>query len=610
MTSSDIILGIYEVHNASAAIIIDGEVIVAAHEERFTGLKNDVGFPIHAAKFCMKSANVDPRQITAVAMSNESFNKNGVANIILKRPALYSISDWIKENEIYWKKTLLGNSKNETYFFDMGGWDRVNSDFYNKKNIDFKVNQENFSRRFNDLRRNIIKNILDISTQNIIFVPHFICHHYHAYYSSYHRDNNILVAHIEGDGGLYNSAVSIPSKKGLILQNGTNKADIGRLYQWMTLLMGMKPYHHEYKLMGLAPYATEIEVQKSLKIFEDIFYVDPNDILIKYKNKPQDLYFYFKKMLEGHRFDGIAGALQRTLEFLLVKWFDLLSSKYNKTTICYGGGVAMNVKANGIALEESKIQNLFVPLSPSDESNAIGAAYYSLEKKLVKNGENPNKKLFPIPNAYLGKKIENDDIKKAILNYKIDSENFIILDGNKSKIRFIEKIISGSVVARCVGREEFGQRSLGNRSILAMPNINNIVEKINFKIKYRDFWMPFCPVILEDHFSEYIQNCNPENSRFMTTAYKTISDKRDLIKGGIHPADFTARPQILNAKINKQLYEIMIEIFKKTGVPCLINTSLNLHGEPVVGNADDAVRTFLDSGLDAILINDLLIEKK
>ena len=122
--------------------------------------------------------------------------------------------------------------------------------------------------------------------------------------------------------------------------------------------------------------------------------------------------------------------------------------------------------------------------------------------------------------------------------------------------------------------------------------------------------MPFCPVILEEYASEYIQNCNPENSRFMTTAYKTIPERRNLIKGGIHPADYTARPQILNAKINKEFHEVMIEIFKKTGVPCLINTSLNLHGEPVVGNADDAVRTFLESGLDAILINDFLIEKK
>ena len=450
MTSSEIILGIYEVHNASAAIIIDGEVIAAAHEERFTGLKNDVGFPINAALFCMKFANVDPHQITSVAMSNESFNKNGVANIILKRPALYSISDWIKENEIYWKETLLENSKKETYFFDMGGWDRVNSDFYNKKNIDFDIDQEKFSKKFNDLRKDIIKNTLGISTQNIFFVPHFICHHYHAYYSSQLRSDNVLVAHIEGDGGLYNSAVSIPSKKGLILQKGTNKADIGRLYQWMTLLMGMKPYHHEYKLMGLAPYATEIEVQKSLKIFEEIFFVDPNDILIKYNKKPHDLYFYFKKKLEGHRFDGIAGALQRTLEFLLVKWFDLLSNRYNKSIICYGGGVAMNVKANGVALEESKIKNLFVPLSPSDESNAIGAAYYAFEKKLVANRENPNQKLLPLPSAYLGKNIENGDIKKALSSYKVNSEDFIISNGSKSKTRFIEKIISGSVVARCV----------------------------------------------------------------------------------------------------------------------------------------------------------------
>ena len=145
----------------------------------------------------MRFANVDPHQINAVAMSNERFNKNGVANIILKRPALYSISDWIRENEVYWKKTLIGNSKKETYFFEMGGWDRVNSDLYNKKNINFEMDKVKFSKSFNNLRLDIIRNVLNIKTENIIFVPHFICHHYHAYYSSYHRNNDVLVAHIE-----------------------------------------------------------------------------------------------------------------------------------------------------------------------------------------------------------------------------------------------------------------------------------------------------------------------------------------------------------------------------------------------------------------------------
>ena len=210
-----VVLGIYEVHNASACIMIDGEVVAASHEERFSKIKNDVGMPIKAAKFCMEYANIKPSDIDKVVLSNDTFNKNGVSNILLKRPALYSIDDWITENEKYWKKKLLHNKKNPQHYFDlMDGKKKLNSikHYYDIK-IYHLIIQIKFAARFNEIRKQTIWKHLGIKKNKIQFLEHFICHHYHAYYSSPYRGKQVVVNYLEGDGGRFNNAVSIPTKR-------------------------------------------------------------------------------------------------------------------------------------------------------------------------------------------------------------------------------------------------------------------------------------------------------------------------------------------------------------------------------------------------------------
>ena len=341
-------------HDSAAALIIDGEIVSAAQEERFSRIKCDVGFPFQAINYCIKYAGIEYSQIDKVVLSNLDFNKNGIANLMFKRPALYSIDDWIYENNNYWRETLINKKNIETYYEIMGGKKRVKDHYYDFSNINFRESQEVCKKKFNEIRKETVSNLLGISKNKVKFLPHYILHHYHAYYSGKNRNvNKTIILHQEGDGGRYNSGISIPTNKGIKWISGNNQSDIGRLYQWVTLILGMKPYHHEYKIMGLAPFSNTYEQAKTYEVFKNIFKLNRKKLLIEYSNKPKDLYFSFKRLLEGHRFDGIAGGLQKYVEDILGDWLNLILKTTKRNNVCYGGGVAMNVKANGILAKNS-----------------------------------------------------------------------------------------------------------------------------------------------------------------------------------------------------------------------------------------------------------------
>jgi len=434
-----------------------------------------------------------------------------------------------------------------------------------------------------------------------------MCHHYHAYYSGYLRGDDVVIIHMEGDGGRYNSGVSIPSPNGLKLIAGSNQSDLGRLYQWSTLLMGMKPYHHEYKLMGLAPYATEHEVSRSFAVYENIFRLDEKDLSVVYADRPNDLFFHFRDNLVGHRFDGIAGALQLLMERHLTEWVGMVVKKTGRRHVCYGGGVAMNVKANMLISQLSEVQDLYVPISPGDESNALGAGYWVTEKHFLKNGMNPED-IPPLKNHYLGPECSRSDVLKAIEEKKVREKGFFVT-GNVDYSSIARLIADGMIVGRMQGKSEFGQRALGNRSIIADPSRPGIVDKINHQIKYRDFWMPFCPTILDSYQDIYLHNPKGIRGEYMTMCYPIVGDYKDKLAGGIHQGDMTARPQILKRESNPEYYDLIKEFEILKGIGGVINTSFNLHGEPIVNGPEDALHTFFNSELDAVWMENILVSR-
>jgi carbamoyltransferase len=607
MRKDYVVLALYEVHNSTASLMVNGEIVAAAHEERFSRVKGDHGFPLKAAQFCLQKAGVIPADVTTVVYLNEKFGPDGVANILFKRAAAYKIDDWVFENEHYWRPKLIEKKTIPSMFEVMGGWDRVPEHYYDLKSLDMKAAPEVVASTFNEIRKDAVERLLGIPRDRVVFSPHYLCHHYHAYYSGVTRGKDVAIMHLEGDGGEYNCAVSQPTPEGLRIIGGSRQADIGRLYQWVTLLLGMKPYHHEYKLMGLAPYATEWEVQRSMKVLEKLFKVDEEQLAIVYNEKPRDLYFTFQDAFRGHRFDGIAGALQRLVENLLLTWSQAVLRKTGAKRLCYGGGVAMNVKANMLLSQLPGLEHLFVPLSPSDESNVFGASYWLTEKHFLKEGRDPET-IPPLKSAYLGSEFTRADAEKAIAASDL-KERFHVTEGMDEK-RVAKLIAGGWTVATCRGRAEFGQRALGNRSILAHPSQPGIVDKINRQIKYRDFWMPFCPSMLVEDHKKYVENPKNLACEHMTTGLPVKREMQRELQGVIHSGDLSARPQIVRQEANPSYHRLISEFKSHTGLGVVLNTSFNLHGEPVVNSPADALSTFARSELDGVWIGEHLVSRQ
>jgi len=378
----------------------------------------------------------------------------------------------------------------------------------------------------------------------------------------------------------------------------TNIGNLGRMYRYVTLLLGMKPTEHEFKVMGLAGYALDSGnyYKKAIKVFKDTLFI--SGIKFKYKIKPKDNYFYFANKLKEERFDTISYAIQKYLEDTLVEWFSNIAKKLKVKDFAFSGGVAQNVKASKKILENKNISSLFIPPGPGDESLPIGAAYchFAHTQKL-------KQKISNMKNPYIGISYNEKDLLFLRKNKKIKI--------NKTNNKEIARILSrGNPVARfSLDQHEFGPRALGNRSILADPRNQDIINFINKKIKVRDFWMPFAPSILEEDSKKIMKIIKNHKNFYMTISFDVKKKFISKIPAAVHPFDKTCRPQMVNKELNFNYYDLIKEFKKITGVGVLLNTSFNLHGEPIVFHPKDALSSFLRSGLEYLYIGEYLITK-
>jgi len=577
------ILGIIISTNSTAALLKDGKIVACMSEERLSRKKNTNDYPKHAIEYCLKEAGITAREIDQVALAGYTFNSDYWS---VDHDTNFSVKEKIREQYDYWYPKLY--EKKAIAFLNVFK-DKVLPD---RDKLVKEAGKE-------DIRIYLIKKHLNIPDEKIKIYNHHNCHSYYAYYGSPYRDNDTLIFIAEGFGDDANASISEFVNDELKFHYRTDDCSIGRLYRYMTLLLGMKSNEHEFKVMGLAPYAKELYYQDALDIFKTYMYVD--GIEFKYHKRPKDLFFEYKKALEHIRFDNIAGALQKYIEILLTEWVENACTKFNKNKIVFSGGVGMNIKA---MMEISKLQaikDMFVCPTGSDESLAIGACYHAY-KKLDKLND-----ISMINNAYLGNDISGEMAKDYIIKNKIDKKYKIVFD---IKNRDVAELLSdGYVIARASGRMEFGARALGNRSILADPRDYSIVRIINDKIKKRDFWMPFAPVLLKERVSDYLINPKNIDAPYMTIGFETTElGKKELI-AGLHPSDFTARPQIVSEEQNPAYYHIIKEFEKMTGVGGLVNTSFNLHGEPIVSTCKDAMHVFENSGIDVLILGNHAVFK-
>jgi carbamoyltransferase len=589
------ILGLHIGHNSSCAIMRENEILYVGQEERFTNYKYFVGFPHLSLKYGLKKLKINPKDISNVAIAGKNFDPIWHKSNYVTKLSIREFFDYYGKE--YWGKKLLGQNCDQykNWIFKNKRFKAINKNFnYNFITSKLILNDK---KRIMKYKEEIIKHIkekINIMNSTISFFDHHTCHAYYAYFASPFRNKECAIVVIDSEGDGYNQTTWVAKKDKIINLAKSSESDIAHIYKMATLILGMRPELHEYKVMGLAPYAKQKYFMESYEPLKKISKI--KDLKIVFDKRPKDLFTYLSKSWKGHRFDNICAAVQFFTEKLSK---DLLDNIYKKTKIkryVVSGGVSLNIKMNKKISELPYVKDFFVAGSGSDESLSIGACY--MANKNYKHNKH-------LKNLYLGYNIDDDLSQKNIMmlakKYKVYK---------KVSSKKIAKLLKdGEIIARISGKSEFGARALGNRSILANPYVDGVVEKINRAIKNRDFWMPFALSILKEKQKFCIINKKKLSSPFMTIGFNANKKNFEYLKNGCHKHDFTVRPQIVD-KINcPDFHKLINEFYKLTNVPALLNTSFNLHGNPVVHDLKDAIKTFDNCELKFLLINDFLIKK-
>jgi len=458
-------------------------------------------------------------------------------------------------------------------------------------------------------RRGHVTSHLRLADERVSFVDHHACHAAAAYFGSPFAGRSALVLTNDNSGdGL---CATVSSARGVALSRHeatpSGPGSLGSFYTLVTLLLGMKPGEHEYKVMGLAPYAPAVATRRAATALGAVFAMTEGRPSRFEWRRRGPLYRALLEATLGLRFDGIAGGAQQILEEALVRWARLARDRYGGERLGLGGGVFMNVKANMLIADESWLGDLFVFPSCGDESNAVGAAYLGYLDVCARAGVAPTPRAFGP--AYLGPDVGAAAIE-AVVKTRDLASRYRVSEPAVIEEKIADLLVSDGVVARCAGRMEFGARALGNRSILANPSDHRVADRINRMIKNRDFWMPFAPTVLREREADYLINPKGLASPYMMLAFQSNPKGRDEIVAALHPHDGTARAHILDEAWNPPYYRVIREFERRTGIGAVLNTSFNLHGEPLVCSAEDAVDTFERSGLQHLALGHWLISKK
>ncbi len=575
------VLGITESHCSTAALLVDGSLSSCVSEERFSRKKNTAGFPARAAAYALAQGGIQASQLDAVVVANHSPTNH----------FFYALDEGKKIRGSLIKSLAEG---------------AMDMDWVDIRPLKRAADKMAKLLSFGGMRRRQLADIsreLGVAPEKIHFQDH---HETHAWSAAYFlpagaEKERWTVLTLDGIGDELSASVNTLEGSSLKRLTAVDYFDsLGLLYAAFTRYLGMKANEHEYKVMGLAPYADENLVSKGAEILRKVFYQKGLGfhIGISLQHPLRDLH----RLFDGLRFDGVAGAIQRVTEECMLSWTRAALAATQSPKLAVSGGCFMNVKSNMLLRESSGASQLVLCPSAGDESNAIGAAYGYYRKNGGAVNESRQRAL------YLGPAFGAEATRAAAtaahrkFRYKLTE----ISDPAETAAALLEK---GEVVSTLLGRMEFGARSLGNRSILAHPGRPQVVRVINHAIKMRDFWMPFAGTVLDRRAQDYLKSGKSLDAPYMMTAYDTQEKAQTELAAAIHPYDFTMRPQVLEKSMNPGYYALIEAFERRTGIGGLLNTSFNLHGEPVVCSPEDAMHTLDESGLKYLLTETLLVEK-
>lgn len=563
----EIILGLTSaIHDTSAALVIDGRIIVASEEERFSREKHSGKFPINAINFCLKQAAiVDINEIDEIAIG----------------------MDWME---------------------------RAKARFELRFNKDCpKLSKQALKQSMADVQRAIdVEEILRKQFNykgKINFYDHYDCHASACYFPS--PFNNAAILILDGAGERASARIYHAKENKLekIFQLDYPNS-IGRFYGWVTNYLGFCIDSDEGKVMGLSSYGDESLVEKMREVVEIKndgtyklnlnFFAFVNDNTKGFSDKFIELFGPGREkdqeITQHHK--NIAKAAQVILEEAMLNMAKLAKQLTAEENLCLGGGVALNSVANGKIVESKLFKDIYVYPASGDNGTGLGAALYRYHLHL-------DKKIFYKENQspYTGYESMEKEILNAIKKYKLSYEK------SNDIAKEIANLLANEnkIIGHFSGKAEFGPRALGNRSILADPRNAENKDLVNKKIKFREGFRPFAPAVLEECADDYF-DMHEVKSPYMILAFEARKDKKALIPAVVH-VDGTARVQTINREQNERYWGIINEFYKITGVPVILNTSFNRAGEPIVNTPEEAIETFLGSALDVLVLGDYVIKK-
>ncbi len=584
-------------HDSAAALIIDGKVVAAAQEERFTRAKHDSSYPFNAVEFVLKYSNLKLSQVDYIVFYEKPFLKfeRLLETYVAFAPRGFksfckSMPIWLKD-KLFQKKILLD---------------------------ELKKHDENFS-----------------DEKKLYFSEHHLSHAASAFYPSPFEEAIVLTA--DGVGEWATTTVAIGKGNKLkILKEIHFPHSLGLLYSAFTYYIGFKVNSGEYKLMGLAPYGEprykSLILDKLLDIKDDGTFMLNQEYFnystgltmtnTKFDNlfgqKPRDS--RNEQITQFHM--DIASSIQSVTEDIMIKLTRSLKNEYNISNLCLAGGVALNCVANGKIKNENIFKNLWIQPAAGDAGGALGAALalWHIEQNQIRKINLKD----DMKGSYLGPEYLQNEIEYQLnelgAKYKVLKEEEVIKNT-------VNDLIKGKAVGWFQGRMEFGPRALGARSILADARSSSMQKKLNLKVKYRESFRPFAPSVLREDVSEWfhlnsdspymllVSNVEEKKCIEMDSNQKKLfginqlNVKRSEIPAVTH-VDYSARIQTVHQETNPKYYNLLLHFKKGTGCPVIVNTSFNVRGEPIVNTPEDAFNCFMGTELDALAIGNCYLEKK
>jgi len=584
-------------HDSAAAILVDGKIIAAAQEERFTRKKHDSGYPFNAIEFVLKESKLNLSEVDYISFYEKPFLKfeRILETYVAFAPKGFksfsmSMPIWLRE-KLFQKKILFDELKSH-------------------------------DDKFDDMNK-------------IYFSEHHFSHAASAFYPSPFNDAAILT--LDGVGEWATTTVARGENEKLEISKEIHfPHSIGLLYSAFTYYTGFKVNSGEYKVMGLAPYGEpkfkkliydnliDLKEDGTFRLNMEYFdYATGLKMINKnfsnlFNNPVRDP----KNNLITQFHMDVASSIQSVTEEIVLRLAKSIAKETNSKNLCMAGGVALNCVANGKVIKENIFENIWIQPAAGDAGGALGAALALWHKELGKKRISSKKD--DMQGSYLGPSFSNNEIEKSLISLKANFEK--LSDQNLLEITAME-LAKEKTIGWFQGKMEFGPRALGARSIIADPRSSKMQKILNLKVKFRESFRPFAPSILREDLSKWfdldkdspymllVADVNKSIRREMTKEEKKLFGVEKLnIKRSEIPAvthvDYSARIQTVHKETNIRYYNLLENFKKITNCPILVNTSFNVRGEPIVCSIEDAYKCFMGTDLDLLVCGNFILYKE